>query len=87
MLENPQVLQYFSRDHHHQGFIEKKKHLIACYYKNRLGEFLTRDRHQGCILTSLLFVTGIVFIMTKDRERDILGTVCPKTLRFGFLPR
>lgn len=62
-------------------------YLTTCYYKNKLGEFLTRDRQQGCILLSLLFVTGVALIMTKSRERDILGIVCPKALGFGFLPR
>lgn len=75
MLENPQVLQCFSRHHHHQRFMEKKMHLTACYYKNRLGEFLTRDHHQGCILISPLCYWCCIHHDKEQRERHFRHSV------------
>lgn len=75
MLEHPQVLQYSSRDHAHQGFIGRKMHLTAGYYKSRLGELFNQGPASRLhSLTSPLW--HCCHIHYDKEHRDIIQVQC-----------
>lgn len=76
MLEHPQVLQYSSRDPHHQGFIGRKMHLTAGYYKSRLGELFNQGLASRLhSLTSPLWRCRRIHYDTEQRETQFRHSV------------